>query len=100
MEAKIQALLCLLARLSFHQAVVFCNSRPDAEYLAEQLVRHLAAGAWTPIPELYIRRSYSGRHAGLEPCIAISLAPIVAVICCTTVAWLNIRDELNDVISI
>lgn len=38
MEAKIQSLLLLLARLSFHQAVVFCNSRPDAEYLAEQLV--------------------------------------------------------------
>lgn len=38
MEAKIQSLLALLARLSFHQAVVFCNSRPDAEYLAEQLV--------------------------------------------------------------
>ena len=37
MEAKIAALLALMARLTFHQAVVFCNSRPDGEYLADKL---------------------------------------------------------------
>ena len=37
MEAKIAALLALTARLTFHQAVIFCNSRPDGEYLADKL---------------------------------------------------------------
>ena len=33
MEAKIAALLSLTARLTFHQAIVFCNSRPDGDHV-------------------------------------------------------------------
>ncbi|EFJ49376.1 hypothetical protein VOLCADRAFT_59362 [Volvox carteri f. nagariensis] len=34
---KVQQLLRLLAGVSFHQAAVFCNHKPRAEWLAEQL---------------------------------------------------------------
>ncbi len=37
MEAKIAALLSLTARLTFHQAIVFCNSRPDGEHSSTAL---------------------------------------------------------------
>ena len=33
MEAKVASLLSLMGRMTFHQAVVFCNSRPDGEHL-------------------------------------------------------------------
>ena len=36
MEAKIASLLSLTARLTFHQAIVFCNSRPDGEHFPQK----------------------------------------------------------------
>jgi hypothetical protein len=37
LQAKVAALLELLAAVSFHQAVVFCNNKQHAEWLAQRL---------------------------------------------------------------
>jgi ATP-dependent RNA helicase DDX20 len=37
LQSKVSSLLQLLASVSFHQAVVFCNNKQHAEWLAQRL---------------------------------------------------------------